>query len=115
MQAGPIQYKRKYTLWVLVVLIIFCWPAAIVYYFTRDKVPVQELQTYAMPVQPAPAYAQSPSQGYAAPPGMAPMSASGAPPAPTAAPAPNCPRCSRPATFVPQYNRYYCYSCAQYV
>ncbi len=37
-------------------------------------------------------------------------------PAPTAAAAGvNCPRCGRPATFVPQYNRYYCYGCQQYV
>lgn len=27
----------------------------------------------------------------------------------------NCPRCGRPATFIPQYGRSYCYSCAQYV
>jgi hypothetical protein len=31
--------KRKYTLWVLILLVIVCWPAAIVYYFTRPKVP----------------------------------------------------------------------------
>lgn len=47
MVGGPIQYKRKYTLWILVVLVILCWPIAIIYYFTRDKVPVQEFQTYA--------------------------------------------------------------------
>lgn len=55
MVGGPIQYRRKYTLWILVVFIILCWPIAIVYYFTRDKVPVQELQTYATaPQSPAP-------------------------------------------------------------
>lgn len=57
MVGGPIQYKRKYTLWVLVVLIIVCWPAAILYYFTRDKVPVQEMQTYSAPMQYQPAAA----------------------------------------------------------
>ena len=41
--------KRKYTLWVLILLVIVCWPAAIIYYFTREKVPVQEFQTYATP------------------------------------------------------------------
>ncbi|MCI4336441.1 MAG: phage holin family protein [Thermoplasmata archaeon] len=81
-------------------------------------------QGYAAPPQ---GYA-SPPQGYAAPPGQA-APAYSSPPAQTYAPAaaaapaaalspagvPACPRCSRPATFVPQYNRYYCYSCAQYL
>lgn len=54
MTAGPVEYKRKYTLWVLVVLIIVCWPVAIIYYFTRERVPVQELQTYAYQQPPPP-------------------------------------------------------------
>jgi hypothetical protein len=49
MVPGPVEYKRKYTLWVLIVLVVLCWPAAIIYYFTRDKVPMQEFQTYATP------------------------------------------------------------------
>lgn len=53
--AGPVQYKRKYTLWVLILLVIVCWPAAILYYFTRDKVAVQEYSTYASPMA-APSY-----------------------------------------------------------
>lgn len=56
MVGGPIEYKREYTLWVLILLVILCWPAAILYYFTRDKVPVQTMRTYAAPVgygQPA--------------------------------------------------------------
>lgn len=57
----------------------------------------------------------APTAPYPSPPGTPPAAAPMAAPAPAAAPAPNCPRCSRPATFVPQYNRYYCYSCAQYV
>ena len=72
MVAGPVQYKRKYTLWVLILLIIICWPVAIIYYFTRDKVPVQEFQTYA-----------TPQQGYTAPP----------PPPPPAAGTKFCTRC----------------------
>jgi hypothetical protein len=44
MPAGPVQMKRKFTLWVLIVLVLVCWPAAIVYYFTRPKVPVQEMR-----------------------------------------------------------------------
>jgi hypothetical protein len=83
MVAGPIHYKRKYTLWVLILLVILCWPAAIIYWFTRDKVPVQELQTYATPVPPQPAV-----------------------PLPTAGPA--CPKCGKPTTWVAQHNRWYC-------
>lgn len=37
------------------------------------------------------------------------------PPAPAAPAAVICPRCGRPATFIPQYNRYYCYTDQQYV
>lgn len=54
MVPGQVEFRRKYTLWVLIVLVLLCWPAAIIYYFTRDKVPVQELQTYAQPLQYAP-------------------------------------------------------------
>ena len=59
MVGGPVQYKRKYTLWVLVVLILLCWPVAIIYYFTRDKVPVQEFQAYAAPPSAAAPMASS--------------------------------------------------------
>jgi len=38
-----------------------------------------------------------------------------APQAPPAAAAVMCPKCGKPATFVPQYNRYYCYTDQQYV
>lgn len=38
-----------------------------------------------------------------------------APPAAAAPAAVICPRCGKPATFVPQYNRYYCYTDQQYV
>lgn len=92
--AGPIQYKRKYTLWILILLVIICWPAAILYYFTREKVPVQEFQTYA---SPAPT-------GYAAP-GGAPGQANGPP----------CPKCGKPTVWVAQYGRYYCPTDQQYV
>jgi hypothetical protein len=36
-------------------------------------------------------------------------------PPPSAPVATTCPRCGRPATFIPQYGRSYCYSCTQYV
>ena len=75
MAPGPVEYKRKYALWVLVLLVIVCWPAAIVYYFTREKVPVLEYHA----VQAAP-------PGWGAPP-AAPLSTT--PPAGSR----YCPRC----------------------
>jgi len=30
--------KRQYNLGILILLVILCWPAAIIYYFTRPKV-----------------------------------------------------------------------------
>jgi hypothetical protein len=99
--SGPIEYKRKYTLWVLIVLVLFCWPAAIVYYFTRDKVAVQEVQGYG---------GSMPSQAYGAP--MTAPAPSYGSPAPLA---PNCPRCGRPAQWIPQYGRFYCPTDQQYI
>ncbi|MFX1295755.1 MAG: hypothetical protein ACFFD2_13000 [Promethearchaeota archaeon] len=30
-------------------------------------------------------------------------------------PGPLCPNCNKPTTFIPQYNRYYCYPCQKYI
>jgi hypothetical protein len=113
MAAGPVQYKRKYELWILILLVIVCWPIAIVYYFTRPEVPVQELyqpqygqQQYAQPQYPQQQY---PPQAYAPQTSPAPQTA------PAAAGTPTCPRCGRPATWVAQYNRWYCYTDQQYL
>ena len=96
MAVGPAEVRRRYTLWVLVLLIIVCWPAAIIYYFTRDKGTFQEVSPYAMPMSGPP---------------MA-----GAPPmAPSPAAGPACPRCGRPTTWLPEYSRYYCPTDQQYV
>ncbi len=93
MAPGPVEYKRNYDVLVLVLLVLFCWPAAIIYYFTRETVPVQQWHTYAMPVQWQPAYG-----GPAVDPN-----------------APPCPRCGRPATWVAQYNRWFCSTEQQYI
>jgi hypothetical protein len=61
--------------------------------------------------QPSPAYSQ-PAQTYAQP--TQTYAASPAPASPTPSGAPLCQMCGKPTTFVPQYNRYYCYSCKQY-
>jgi hypothetical protein len=101
--AGAVQVRiiRKYTEWVLVVLMILCWPLALIYYFTREKATVQEIAPYAMPMSVAP---------MAAPPVASPP-----PMAPAPGGAPVCPRCGRPATWLPQYNRYYCSTDQQYL
>lgn len=56
---------------------------------------------------------------YAPPPQMAPapMAAPAAPPPPAAGgqAAPFCGTCGKPTTYIPQYGRYYCYDCKQYV
>ena len=53
---------RQYDLVILILLVIFCWPAAIIYYFTRPK--VVKYESYAPPQQQ---YAQ-PQQQYGPPP-----------------------------------------------
>ncbi len=75
------------------------------------QAPPQQQPAYQQPpaAQPAPAYGAQPS--YAAPAAAAPAAA----PAPAATGgAPSCKSCGKPTTFVPQYNRYYWYGCAQY-
>jgi hypothetical protein len=61
---------------------------------------------------------QMPPAGYGMPPQQqawaAPPPAPMAPP-PVPAAAPLCPKCGKPATYVAQYNRYYCYTDSQYV
>jgi hypothetical protein len=64
--------------------------------------PMQPMQPMQQPMM------QQPMQPMAPQP-MAP------PPAAAAPAAVICPRCGKPATFVPQYNRYYCYTDQQYV
>jgi len=57
----------------------------------------------------APASAAAPGMAAApapAPPAMAPA---------TAPAAPACTNCGKPTTYIAQYGRYYCYSCARYV
>lgn len=49
--AGPVEHRRKYELWILILLVLFCWPAAIIYYFTRPEVAVQELPNYTGPIR----------------------------------------------------------------
>jgi len=58
----------------------------------------------------APAYAAPP------PPGVPPPMVPPPPPMAPATPAvPNCASCGRPTSYIAQYGRYYCYSCARYV
>jgi hypothetical protein len=72
--------------------------------------------TWVAPVAPMAAPAYTPPQ-YGTAPGMAGYAPAPAPaPAPMAAPAiPVCPKCGRPATYIAQYQRYYCYTDQLYV
>jgi len=36
-------------------------------------------------------------------------------PAATQSAVPVCPKCGKPGTWIPQYKRYYCYTCKQYL
>jgi len=36
--------KRTYNLGILIILVILCWPVALIYYFTRPKVKVKPLR-----------------------------------------------------------------------
>lgn len=93
MAPGPIQYKRKYTLWVLILLVIVCWPVAIIYYFTRDKVPVQEFQAYGSPTQGQPAYAPTAAPAASGTPTVRFCAACGAPAGPSQT---FCAKCGKP-------------------
>lgn len=62
---------------------------------------------------PMPGYGP-PTVVYPGTPGGPPLSGGVAYAAPPAV-AQTCPRCGRPATFIPQYGRSYCYNCAQYL
>ncbi len=53
----------------------------------------------------------TPSPPYQVPPPQAPPPMA----TPAAPPVPNCTTCGRPATYIAQYGRYYCYNCSQYV
>jgi hypothetical protein len=84
----------------------------------RAQMSGQPPQMGAPPPGGQPMYAAPPA--YGAPPPQAapaaPMAAPGAPmPPPPASTAPFCPTCGQPGTFVPQYNRYYCYTDKQYL
>ena len=84
-QPGPVEYKREFSLVLLIVLVILCWPAALIYYFTRPKVPVATMQPTYAPTAAAPAATMT------------------------------CPTCGKPATFIQQYNRYYCQAEQKYI
>jgi hypothetical protein len=74
---------------------------------------------------PPPGYGAPPAQpqSWAPPPAGAPAPGAPQPMAPPPAPpmaqpaaaVPFCANCGKPTTYIPQYGRYYCYDCKQYV
>jgi hypothetical protein len=66
--------------------------------------------------QPAPAWpSPQPTVVVTTPAAAAPAAAPMPAPAPVAPAAPVCPRCGRPATWIAQYSRWYCYTDQQYL
>ena len=56
----------------------------------------------------------APSASVPAPTTMAPAPPPPPPPLGNMPAPPNCPNCGKPTTYVAQYGRYYCFSCARY-
>jgi len=42
---GEIEERRQYSIAILIILLILCWPAALIYYFTRPKVKAAATRT----------------------------------------------------------------------
>lgn len=92
---------------------------------SMGQMPQAQMAWGQPPPQGGPPQAWSAPPAAAAPPPQTwstapPAAAAPAPaPAPMAAPAPpaapTCPRCGKPATWIAQYNRWYCYTDAQYL
>lgn len=40
-----VEERRQYSLAILIILLLFCWPAALIYYFTRPKVKTTPMRT----------------------------------------------------------------------
>ena len=87
-----------------------------------------QAQSWGQPSQPQGGWSSAPAQpapasgGWSSPPAAsAPQAAPAAQAAPTPAMAPaapqamTCPRCGKPATWIAQYSRWYCYTDSQYV
>ncbi|MCI4319269.1 MAG: hypothetical protein L3K23_03940 [Thermoplasmata archaeon] len=129
-QGQYVGLRERMVIWAILTLIfgVLVGILLLIAYVKLEE--VQRAGVVPMPAAPgpmasAPAYAASPygTPPYPAAPGPAaaapaPMAA---PPSPPPAPAsnapqvPNCPRCGRPATWIPQYNRWYCYADSQYL
>ena len=114
--------KEKTLLWMIIGIIFSLIPMGILLIICYVKFAgaisaVQRMQAGGgwgqPPMQQAPAWQAPPT---AAP--MAPVATPAAPMPPMAAAAPagaTCPRCGRPATWIAQYNRWYCYNDQQYL
>ncbi|MCI4320895.1 MAG: hypothetical protein L3K18_06260 [Thermoplasmata archaeon] len=86
----------------------------ILYIVAYVKIGDAESESRAMGGWPSAPLGSAPTYSYAPHAAGAPTLSGGVAYAPPGSPS-NCPRCGRLATFIPQYGRSYCYSCAQYV
>jgi hypothetical protein len=110
-RAGRLQEAKSATLlWMILGFIfgaIIIGVLLLIVYIKFDPaIRGQQQMQMQMGGQQPPAWGAPPVAPYAVP---APMAA----PAPPAAPI--CPKCGRPATWVAQYNRWYCYTDQQYL
>ncbi|MDE1820292.1 MAG: hypothetical protein KGJ23_05875 [Euryarchaeota archaeon] len=79
---------------------------------TRPMVPVMMFAHPGYAYAPPPGYVMVPATPMAAPLPSAPVLMASPPPH---ASAPACLRCGKTATWIPQYQRHYCYGCSLYV
>jgi hypothetical protein len=111
--AGQYQAAKDKTLIWMILGFIFGWIivgiVVLIAWMKFDPVINWQRQMQSGGQPGAPAWSAQPP---AAPP-MAPMAATS--PAPGAPAAGMCPKCGKPATWVAQYNRWYCYTDQQYV
>ena len=107
--------KEKTLIWMILgfilggviigILLLVCW-------LKFDPVINWQRQMQSGGGQPAWTPPQAAAPAYGAPAAPAQPAAAAPPATPTGA---TCPRCGKPATWVAQYSRWYCYSCQQYL
>jgi hypothetical protein len=119
-----VQAKEKTLIWMIIGFILSGVIVGIFLLLAYIKYdPVINWQRSGYQMGPPPGMPYQP--GIPPPPGTGPAASSAPtvptnpapPPSPATLPAAGatCPRCGRPATYIQQYNRYYCYADGQYV
>ncbi len=118
-QIGAGQYgaaKDGLILWgILAVIFVWVLPGIflLLAYLKLDEAMRPAAPAYGYPL---PGYAgTAPTGTPPSAPGTVPAPGPAPPPPPPPPAVPLCPTCGQPATFIPQYGRYYCYRCQRYL